>query len=164
MFPLSTPGPLGIYLNDHLAGATAGTALAARAARAQAGTPAGRTLSRLAGEIATDRDALLEMMKQLGVPVRDYKVLAGWIGEKAGRLKPNGYLVSRSPLSSVVELEGLVLGVTGKLSMWRALRAVAVRDPRLDEALLDDLATRARRQIEELERMRMAAAKDTFAG
>jgi hypothetical protein len=32
-------------------------------------------------------------------------VCAGWIGEKAGRLKLNGRLRSRSPLSSLEELE-----------------------------------------------------------
>lgn len=45
-------------------------------------------MSRLASEIGKDREALLRIMKQLGVPARDYKVIAGWMGKKAGRLKP----------------------------------------------------------------------------
>ena len=54
-------------------------------------------MCRLAAEIAEDRAALLDMMSALGVPVRSYKVRAAWIGEKAARLKLNGYLLARSP-------------------------------------------------------------------
>ena len=50
--------------------------------------------------MAQDRVALLKIMATLGIPVRTYKVFAGWIGEKAGRLKFNGRLFARSPLSS----------------------------------------------------------------
>ena len=46
-------------------------------------------------------------MAALGIPIRAYKVYAAWIGEKAARLKLNGYLLARSPLSSLEELECL---------------------------------------------------------
>ena len=76
---------LGIYLNDHLAGATAGTELAHRTARSHSDDGKnGATLRRLAAEIAQDRAALLDIMTALGVKVRRYKVSAAWIGEKAG--------------------------------------------------------------------------------
>ena len=101
---------LGIYLNDHLAGATAGTELAHRAARTHRAHGQGGQLKRLAVEIAQDRAALISMMKALGIPVRAYKVCAAWIGEKAGRVKPNGRLLARSPLSDLEELELLRLG------------------------------------------------------
>ena len=96
--------PLAIYLNDHLGGAAAGLELARRIARTHQGMPAGEPLARLAVEIAEDRDALLRIMRALGVRVQRYKVVVGWVTEKAGRLKPNGRLLRRSPLSSVVEL------------------------------------------------------------
>lgn len=80
-------GMLGIYLNDHLAGATAGSELAHRMARSHRGREDGGPLSRLAVEIAKDRWALLNIMDSLDVTVRAYKVGAAWIGEKAGRLK-----------------------------------------------------------------------------
>ncbi len=54
---------------------------------------------------------MLELMTTLGVPVRAYKTGAAWVGERAARLKLNGYLVTRSPLSSLEELEMLRLGV-----------------------------------------------------
>ena len=64
-------------------------------------------------------------MAALGIPVRRYKVGAAWIGEKAGRLKFNGRLLARSPLSDLEELEMLRLGVEGKAAGWRTLRTLA---------------------------------------
>ncbi len=145
---------LGIYLNDHLAGATAGTELAHRVARNHDDP----RLRRLAVEIAQDRVALTDMMKALAVPRRAYKVGAAWLGEKAGRLKLNGRLLARSPLSDLVELEVMRLGVEGKAAGWRTLRALAAVDTRLDPDRLDDLLSRARSQSELLEELRVAAA------
>ena len=84
----STPagrGPrlLGIYLNDHLAGATGGLELARRVARSSLMPADARVLQRLAAEIAADRQALLKIMAALGIPARSYKRYAAWIGEKA---------------------------------------------------------------------------------
>jgi hypothetical protein len=79
-----------------------------------------------------------------------------------GRLKPNGRLLSYSPLSRVVELEGLTLGVTGKLGMWRALEQQQPEKPALAEFDLAELIARAGQQLEGLEVHRMRAAKEAF--
>jgi hypothetical protein len=149
---------LGIYLNDHLAGATAGTELAHRTARSHGDGKNSGTLRRLAAEIAQDRAALLDIMAALGIKVRRYKVGAAWIGEKAGRLKFNGRLLARSPLSNLEELEMLRLGVEGKAAGWRTLRTLADTDTRLDAGRLDELISRARRQADLLEDLRVGAA------
>ena len=154
------PKLLEIYLNDHLAGAAAGTELARRLARTHQGTPAGPELARLSTEIAEDRRTLRTMMTTLGVPVRRWMTLAGWLGEKLGRLKPNGRFLSRSPLSSVIELEIMRLGVEGKLSGWRLLRTVADHDRRLDRERLDRLIERAERQSRLLEELWMRSVED----
>jgi hypothetical protein len=154
--------PLGIYLNDHLAGATGGAELARRMAGAQRGSSGDRDLARLAREISEDLAALRDIMAALGIPVRRYKAAAGWLGEKAGRLKPNGRLVSRSPLSSVLELEMMRLGVEGKASGWRTLRELARTDDRLDADRLDTLLERAREQADTLEELRVRRAAETF--
>ena len=75
---------LGIYLNDHLAGATAGTALAHRIARTHQDQGDGSRLRRLAAEVAQDRAALLDVMTALGIPVRAYKVAAAWPARRRG--------------------------------------------------------------------------------
>jgi hypothetical protein len=153
---------LGIYLNDHLGGATGGLELARRTAGAHRGQPPGAELDRIAREIAEDRDTLIEVMRTLGVPVRQYKVLAGWAAERVGRLKLNGRVLERSPLSSVIELEGLQLGVRGKWALWRTLRALAEDDARLDPARLDGLVRRAEEQVDTLERLRVEASAALF--
>ena len=155
--PGADPALLGIYLNDHLAGSTTGLELFRRVAGAHRGTPAGVVLERLTREIEEDREELLRIMRTLGVPVRQYKVAAGWAMEKVGRLKLNGRLLSRSPLSSVVEFEALYLGVQGKGAGWRLLRAI--EDPRLDAAQLDRLVDRAAAQADALEELRLAAGR-----
>jgi hypothetical protein len=150
---------LGIYLNDHLAGATGGAELARRVAAARRGDEAGDALLRFAADVAADRAALLDMMAALDVPVRAYKVYAGWIGEKAGRLKLNGRLLARSPLSSLEELEMMRLGVEGKAAGWRTLQLLADTEPRLDRARLMELITRAESQLKLLEDLRVRAAR-----
>lgn len=151
-------GPLGIYLNDHLAGATAGTELARRMVTGGHLPHPPDALPRLAAEIAEDRETLLELMAVLDIPVRSYKVYAAWAGEKVGRLKPNGHLRSRSPVSNLEELELLRLGVEGKAAGWRTLRVLADRDHRIAAERLDALIARARHQAELLEDLRIEAA------
>ncbi|HEY8047353.1 MAG TPA: hypothetical protein VIF35_24040 [Streptosporangiaceae bacterium] len=159
----SAQDPLGIYLNDHLAGATAGVELARRVAGAGQVPAAAPELRQFADEVAEDRAALRRIMGTLGVPVRGYKVWAAWAGEKAGRLKPNGHLRTRSPLSNLEELEIMRLGVEGKAAGWRTLRALADRDARLDAGQLDGLISRARRQADFLEESRVRAAQQVIA-
>ena len=149
---------LGVYLNDHLAGATAGSELANRTARSHRGREEAGLLSRLAAEIRQDRSALLDIMASLGVTARMYKVSVAWIGEKAGRLKFNGRLLSRSPLSDLEELELLRLGVEGKAAGWRTLRTLAGTDARLDAGRLEELISRASSQADQLEELRVRAA------
>jgi hypothetical protein len=156
--PQSRQGLLAIYLNDHLAGATGGVELARRVAVWFPVPGQQATLERLAADIAQDRQALLDLMTVLGMPVRRYKVGIAWAAEKAGRLKLNGSLLSRSPLSNVEELEMLRLGVEGKAAGWRTLRELAKADDRLQPGTLDELIARAREQAGLLEELRVQAA------
>ena len=153
---------LGIYLNDHLAGATAGAERARHLARTLRGSPAGRALDAVATEISEDRATLLALMGRLTVPVRRYKVCAGWTSEKAGRLKANGRLVRRSPLSTLLELELLRIGVEGKAAGWQTLRRLTDLAEPLDPALLDELLQRARRQQDTLEELRVRQVATAF--
>jgi hypothetical protein len=155
---------LGIYLNDHLAGATVGTELAKRARGSNHGTEYGDVLERIAREIEEDRDTLQGLMESLEIGRDRAKVLFGWSAEKFGRLKPNGQLTGYSPLSRLVELEGLALGITGKLSLWESLKELADEDVRLDRAALTRLAERAERQRAEVWRLKQRAAREALAG
>ena len=154
---------LPIYLNDHLAGATAGRDLARRAAgsnRSDEGYhPA---LTELAREIQEDRDSLRLLMRRLDIGTDRAKQLAAWAAEKAGRLKLNGRLLRYSPLSRLEELEALALGVTGKLALWRTLRLLARQEPRLSAQDLERLVERAEQQLKAIETCHRRAAIDAF--
>jgi hypothetical protein len=153
---------LDVYLNDHLAGSTVGHELAKRAASSNEGTDYGTFLSELEHEIAEDRAALVRLMERFEIKQDRLKTTGAYIGEKLGRLKPNAHFTSYSPLSRVVELEFLMLGVTGKLGLWRALLAVAHADERLDAEELGALAERAESQRVEIDRYRLRAVEDTL--
>src|SRR6476659_412908 len=124
---------LTIYLNDHLAGATAGVELS------------GRIAPDLRPEIDADRDTLLDVMDRLGVGRDQLKAIAAWSAEHARRLRP-GWLL-HDGLGRLEELEIMTLGVTGKLAMWEALRHALAGDPRLAGVDLDVLSARARSQL-----------------
>lgn len=148
---------LAIYLNDHLAGSTVGVELARRARGSNEGTELGEFLAALTEEIEADRETLQDVMEAVGAGRDRLKVYGAWTGEKLGRLKLNGSLLGYSPLSRVVELEGLRLGVEGKACLWRMLSELA--DPRLAGFDFDALTVRAERQRDELERRRLEAGR-----
>ena len=153
---------LGIYLNDHLAAATGARDLARRAASSNRGSEYGPFLERLAEEITEDRESLVVIMRALKVKVDPLKVFVGWGAEKVGRLKLNGRLVGYSPLSRLVELETLALGVHGKLALWRSLQQLEPTLLGTADDLLAELMDRAQRQVEELELYRQRACAEAL--
>jgi len=155
---------LAIYLNDHLAGATGGRGLARRAAANNRGSDYGSFLERLAVQIDEDRDSLIELMGALDIDVDHFKVIGGWAAEKVGRLKLNGHWFSYSPLSRLLELEGLTLGVRGKLALWLALNEIEDKEPRLAARNLQELIERAEDQLIQLEEYRLLAVPEALSG
>lgn len=152
---------LAIYLNDHLAGSTGGLEMARRAAGGQGDSERAKLLSELAEQISAERDRLREIMRHLEVGEDRLKVAGAWTGEKLGRFKLNGHLVDRSPLSGVIELEALYLGVTGKLSLWENLRAAM--GERLQRFDLEGLIAQAEQQGERLREARVELAAEVLA-
>jgi hypothetical protein len=146
-----------IYLNDHLAGATGGVELARRARKSNAGEREfGPPLDRLCKEIEADRTTLEGLVDGLGISRDRIKPVGAWVGEKVGRLKPNGQLRGYSPLSRVLELEALAMGITGKKGLWEALRDRGVdAPPGID---FGQLAIRAEEQRATVEGLHSLAA------
>jgi hypothetical protein len=154
---------LAIYLNDHLAGSTGGLELAKRAAGEHKGSELGAFLAGLCDEIAADRKELEAIMHELGVTANPAKQAVAWAGEKAGRLKPNGELRGRSPLTPLVELEALLLGITGKRSMWTALLADDGVARSVGRPRLERLVARAEQQRDDVDRHRLEAARQAIS-
>ena len=155
----SAPSFLRIYLRDHHAAACAGVAVAHRAAaRLPEGTLTG-AMTDVASEIEADLRSLEALMASMDVEPSRSKDVVARLAERVGRLKLNGRVLRRSPLSDVVELETLVIGITGKEALWESLGAVAV----IPEDELRALVERAREQRGIVEDCRRVAVRRAFA-
>ncbi len=155
-------GPLlGLYLADHLSGATAGSERVLRMADAYAGTTLGPELTALADEIVTERELLRELMVVLGVHRRPARRAVAWLGERVGRLKLNRRVVSTSPLTPLIELELLRSGINGKLGLWQSLATIAP-DLGVDSAPFVDLADLARDQSARVDRLHERVRRASF--
>jgi hypothetical protein len=151
---------LAIYLRDHLAGASGGAALARRLRDSNRGGPWGEPLERLLAEIEVDRETLTRVMERLEVRPDPIKIAAASIAEKLGRLKLNGRLRGYSPLSRLLELEILHLGIVGKADLWRALHESLPGE--LAEFDLPALIERAEAQRQSVQQLRLEAAAAAF--
>jgi hypothetical protein len=153
---------LAIYFNDHLGASTTGLELAKRIRGENEGTELGTFMERLVEEIAEDRRTLQEFMDLIDAGADRLKVAGGWITEKLGRLKLNGQLIGYSPLSRLVELEALSLGIEGKRVMWVTL--LETQPERFGAEPLRELIARAERQRDGLEEHRRRAAREAIEG
>jgi hypothetical protein len=148
---------LSIYLNDHLAGATGGVELARRVrASNRDDDEFAKPLSEICTEIEADRETLVGLMDHLEIRRDPVKPAAAWAVEKLGRLKLNGQLTGYSPLSRQVELEGLLIGITGKEQMWMVLARTL--GPRIGEFDFVQLAERAEHQRDVVRELHLQAA------
>ncbi|MCA1697754.1 MAG: hypothetical protein LC790_02155 [Actinobacteria bacterium] len=105
---------------------------------------------------------LEDIMERLGVGKALIKTAGANIGEKIARLKLNNQLSGYSPLSRVLELEGLRSGVQGKLALWDSLSKIAAFDDRLDAAELASCTARAEKQLAGLREHHRQAAGEAF--
>jgi hypothetical protein len=153
---------LETYLQDHRAGAEAGSNLARRMHKENVGTQYEEFLDHLADEIAEDVVVLEQFMERFGVDRSTFKEAGARLGELLGRLKPNNELLGYSPLSRVLEFEALRGGVHGKLSLWDALMEIAPDDDRLDPEEIALLIVRAESQLKGLRTHHRLAAREAF--
>ena len=154
---------LETYLQDHRAGAEMGRDLAQRLADENAGTPYEEFLARTAQEIDQDVGVLEGIMARFDVDPAKLKTAGAKLAEKLARLKPNDQLSGYSPLSRVLELEGLRSGVQAKLGLWDALAQIAPHEDRLDELEIAACMQRAEDQLAGLRELHRMAADEAFS-
>ena len=153
---------LRIYMSDQLALGVVWRELARRTLGASEGTPDGDVLRRVADAIAEDVATFAQMMRRLGFSTRTPKVAVAILAERAGRLKLNGRIVKRSPLSQFQELDVLVMGIEGKVLLWQNLRDGAGLGARLPDVDFERLVERAREQRALLEPLHARAAREAL--
>ncbi len=160
--PAPSPKYLAIHLNDHLAAALATREVAKRMALQYGGSDLGELARGLLPRLEENLRAIEEVMAGAGVARNRVKPALAWGAEKAGRLKLNGHVTGKSPLSPLVELDGLSLGIEANLLLWRNLAAVAA-EHRLDVARIDEARVRAEGLREDVERRRPSVARSALA-
>lgn len=134
---------LKIYLDDHRAGAAAGTDLARRLWRKNRSGPWETELKEIRKWIKAEKETLDSVRAAVGVSGGQGKRALALLSAQAARLKPNGHFLRYSPLTRVVELEALMSGVQSKLGLWSALLETSSSIPglaRFDFAALGEQA------------------------
>ena len=149
------------YLNDHLAGSVSALELLEHWSEEHKGKPLGRFFSELHTEIQADQTTLREVMNSLGIDESKVRKAGAWVAEKAGRARLMIAGDDPGSLGLVLTLEGLIMGVTGKRSMWRTLAAVKL--PEVTGYNFEQLQHRAEQQIERIEAERIRAVEQVFA-
>lgn len=150
---------LSAYLQTHLAGSRAGVDLFGRSAGGQMDKDVGAALHAMREEVVSERDALQAIMASLDVDENLVRSTAARLAERIARLKPNGTLLHRAPLTDLVELEALRIAVSGKQAGWEALLAIADLVPELDAAQLTELVEQGQSQLERLGALHTTVAR-----
>lgn len=159
---MADQGQLATYLNDHLAGSMAGRDLAEKIASDNEGAELGSFMAGVLTAIEEDRATLEDVMARVGVERTIVKQAAGRLAERLSRLRMHRTVTGDPSLSRLLELEALILGVTGKLALWQTLRELAPREPGLAGMDFEGLIGRAREQLRGLEEHHRAMAAEAF--
>lgn len=148
---------LASYLRDHLAGSVAGVDVVSHLI-AVASEPDTRVfLEGLQKDIEADQKELEAVMARADIAPSDLRKAVGWIAEKAGWSKLVAAGAEEGELGWFEGLEALLLGITGKRALWKALEVTGLPG---DFAAL---GTRAEAQMEAVEQYRLRAARLAFA-
>lgn len=150
------------YMSDHLAGSTAGTNRIQRMAADYVDTPVFPQISEVAEAIRRERGFLVKLIQRQGFSTPPGSTTIAWLGERLGRIKPNGRPPGgRSPSTLVLEAELMITAVTGKLHGWSVMKdhaeALGV-DPQVFQGLIED----AQAQREQLETVHEYARHRAF--
>ena len=153
---------LADYLNDHLSGSVGALEMLDRMVEACEGKPLERFLRDLRDDIEYDQKQLKELMQKLGVGESTTRKAGAWVAEKLIRPKIDLEDGSTDAIGVFLALEALLLGITGKRSLWRALQAASRTMPALARLDYSGLEKRAIEQCERVEARRLEIARTVF--
>ncbi len=114
---------LDSYLNDHLAGSVGALELVDHWSKLCDGKPLAKFLADLRKGIEEDQKALRELMRALGINESSIRPAGAWVAEKFSRARFAIAGDEMGGLGLVLALETIVMGITGKKLLWRALAA-----------------------------------------
>jgi hypothetical protein len=150
---------LSVYLNDHLAGATAGLEILDRLCDLLKDTEFADDIKAVRDEVAEDREALEHLIDRLGFSESTIRKASGWLAEKAATLKMIVDDPRSGPFRTFESLEAIELGIQGKCLLWKALSASVIYQTGVDPEELQTLIERADDQRRRVETMRLNVAQ-----
>ena len=154
--------PLISYLNDHLAGSVSAIEMLDHLIETHEGESLGTFLKDLRSDIVADQDVLKKIVQRFNASESAIRKAGAWLAEKFARIKLGGTSKSKKELGLMQALEVLVLGITGKQLLWRALNASIGSSPLLRGVDLARLEERAIEQIERVETQRLEIAREVL--
>lgn len=149
---------LATYLNDHLAGSVVALELLEHLEAAHSEDSLSNFFRALRADIASDRDELEQLMKELNIDQSRTRKASAWLAEKFTELKLRFYDPKAGALLLFESLEALSLGIEGKRSLWIALAATSETTPSLRIADYGRLQQRAQEQRDRVEELRIKTA------
>ncbi|MFN2475038.1 MAG: hypothetical protein ABR526_01685 [Chthoniobacterales bacterium] len=153
---------LSVYLNDHLAGAIAALELIEHLGKNHPDTDLEMFCAELHAEVSADLDVLRDLLHTFDEKESAVRKAGAWVAEKLGRVKL-GLSGNDATGTGLLEgLDGLILGITGKRFLWRALAAAAETIPQLRGPDYPTLEQRAVEQRDRVDARRLAVAREAF--
>jgi len=148
---------LARHVRIHLTGAAAGIELFGRGKQLW-DAEARATVAAIRGDLGEERRELVRIAEDLGSSDPVAFSVAVRVGERLGRLKPNGNLLHRTPLTDVADLEAMRDAVAGKIGGWEAL----LHAPQIDHHLVQRLLDQGQRQLDQLSQLHSRASHRAF--
>ena len=151
------------YLGEHLLGSESGLNHFKAAHHTWAGTAYADRFESLHRQVEDDQEDLKRIMDRLGCRQRPLARLLAPVAKLAGHVNPFNPLRMRKLAAAQVQLDVLTGLLNAKLRMWQTLLLMLPHDPRLDQALLQDLSHRAESQISQLKALSDETWPERFA-
>jgi len=148
---------LDSYLNDHLAGSVGALELIGHCAHLYKGKSLGVFFADMKAQIGADQETLRNLMHRLGIEESKARQAGAWAGEKVSRALFTLAGNKSDGVGVLLVLEALVMGVSAKRLLWRALSAANL--PRLNDIDFEQLQRRAKEQIKRVQAEQLRSAR-----
>lgn len=148
-----------IYLRDHRALGEACLDLCHRIRRANRDNSIGPAMSELEADLQEDLDLQDRVMDLLKIAPSTWKKLGYRAAQRLGHLKLNGEFFRYSPLSRLLELEGLLAWVDTRRELWMTLEDARRVYPVLEQVPISRMVAQSGRHHQTLRELHQEAAR-----